>query len=203
MLEEAGGARVDSLAELLSGEADGERIAAQIGAAIGLTQEPTRPDELFPAIRRFFEAVADRQPLVVVLEDVHWAEATFLDLIEYLADAAREPLFLLCLARPELLEARPAWEAASETSTPCSSSRSTRARSSSSRNVGGRSAVPDSGRVVALPRQPMFAEQLVPRCRTHAVPSRIPARSCGAPRPDWDRRARLAAMRRDRNVIRS
>jgi DNA-binding SARP family transcriptional activator len=111
VLEAVGGARIESLAKLLSGEAGGERIAAQIGAAIGLTQEPARPDELFPGIRRFFEAMAYRRPLVVVLEDVHWAEATLLDLIEYLTDGAREPLFLLCLARPELLEARPAWGA--------------------------------------------------------------------------------------------
>jgi hypothetical protein len=80
-----------------------------VAAAIGLTQEPGRADELFPAVRRLFEALAARRPLVVVLEDVHWGEPTLLDLIEHLAENARGPIFLLCLARPELIEERPAW----------------------------------------------------------------------------------------------
>jgi tetratricopeptide (TPR) repeat protein len=107
--EATSAAGAGSLTELLTGEADVERIAAQVGAAIGLTQEPTRPEELFPAIRRFFEALTRRRPLVVVLEDVHWAEATLLDLIEYLTTAVRKRVFLLCLARPDILEERPEW----------------------------------------------------------------------------------------------
>jgi hypothetical protein len=64
-------------------------------------------EELFPAIRRFFEALTRWQPLVVVLEDVHWAEATLLDLIEYLTTAVWERVFPLCLARPDILEEAP------------------------------------------------------------------------------------------------
>jgi tetratricopeptide (TPR) repeat protein len=174
VLEAAGAARVDSLAELLSGEADGKRIAAQIGAAIGLTQEPTRPDELFPAIRRFFETVANRQPLVVVLEDVHWAEATFLDLIEYLADAAREPLFLLCLARPELLEARPAWGAASRNvgTLVLEPLRASEIQLIAERSAGG-ALLPDMRAQVVQTAQgnPLFAEQLVAALQDeHAMP---------------------------------
>jgi DNA-binding SARP family transcriptional activator len=174
VLEAAGGARVESLAELLSGEADGERIAAQIGAAIGLTQEPTRPDELFPAIRRFFEAVANRQPLVVVLEDVHWAQATFLDLIEYLADAARQPLFLLCLARPELLEARPAWGGARRNvdTVVLEPLDASEIQLIAERMAGG-ALVPDMrARVVETAQgNPLFAEQLVAALQDeHAVP---------------------------------
>ncbi|MEI8410067.1 MULTISPECIES: BTAD domain-containing putative transcriptional regulator [unclassified Kribbella] len=62
---------------------------------------------LFPAIRRMFEKLAAESPLVVVFEDTHWAETTLLDLIEYVAQSATGPIFLLCLARPELLD-RPA-----------------------------------------------------------------------------------------------
>jgi tetratricopeptide (TPR) repeat protein len=109
VLQAAGPGRSAALAELLRGEDDGEWIADQVAAAIGLTQEPRRADELFPAVRRLFEALAARRPLVVVLEDVHWGEPTLLDLIEYLAENARGPILLLCLARPELIEERPAW----------------------------------------------------------------------------------------------
>jgi tetratricopeptide (TPR) repeat protein len=68
------------------------------------------PEELFFATRRLFEAVAREQPLVVVVDDIHWAEQTFLDLLDHVSDLSREaPILLICLARPELLDARPAW----------------------------------------------------------------------------------------------
>src|SRR5439155_6800562 len=98
-----------ALAERLAREEDGTQAADQIAAAIGLTPQPGRPDQLFPAVRRLFEILASERPLVAVFEDVHWAEPTFLDLIEYIPERARGPIFLLCLARPELVEARPAW----------------------------------------------------------------------------------------------
>ena len=51
-----------------------------------------------------------RRPLVVVFDDIHWGEPTFLDLVEHVADWSREaPILLLCLARPELLDLRPGW----------------------------------------------------------------------------------------------
>ena len=68
------------------------------------------PEELFFATRRLFESVAREQPLVVVFDDVHWAEPTLLDLIDHISDLSRDaPILLVCLARPELLDARPAW----------------------------------------------------------------------------------------------
>ena len=71
------------------------------------------PEELFWAVRRLFEALARRRPLVVVLEDVYWAEATLLDLVEHVSRWSSDaPILLLCLARPELLEERPRWEGA-------------------------------------------------------------------------------------------
>ena len=67
--------------------------------------------EIFWATRRLLETLARRRPLVVVLEDLHWAEPTFLDLAEAVATQARQGLLLVCLARPELLERRPGWAA--------------------------------------------------------------------------------------------
>jgi DNA-binding SARP family transcriptional activator len=62
------------------------------------------------ALRRHFESVARERPLVLVLEDVHWAEPTLLDLVEYMRDQVSDsPIVLLCLARPELLDERPGW----------------------------------------------------------------------------------------------
>ncbi len=63
------------------------------------------------AVRRLFEVLATDRPLVVVLEDVHWAETPMLDLIDAVVDRLHAPVLVLCLARPELLEQRPTWAA--------------------------------------------------------------------------------------------
>jgi class 3 adenylate cyclase/tetratricopeptide (TPR) repeat protein len=69
-----------------------------------------RRDEAFAAWRRFFEAVADHEPLVLVFEDLHWADEALLDFIDYLVEWASEvPLLVLATTRPELLDARPGW----------------------------------------------------------------------------------------------
>ncbi|HSC48904.1 MAG TPA: AAA family ATPase, partial [Gaiellaceae bacterium] len=76
-----------------------------------LGEESAGSTEEIPwAVRKLLEAAAQAQPLVVVLDDIHWGEQTFLDLVEHVADLSREaPLLLLCLARPELLDRRPGW----------------------------------------------------------------------------------------------
>jgi DNA-binding SARP family transcriptional activator len=100
----------DGLVELLAGEEDAEVVAERIAGAIGAVERASASEETFLAFRRLLEVVARERPLVLVLEDVHWAEPTLLDLIEHVADWTRDaPVLLLCLARPELLEHRPAW----------------------------------------------------------------------------------------------
>jgi class 3 adenylate cyclase len=90
---------------LLQGEPEADRIAASVEAAIGLSAESSRQEDLFWAIRRFLEHLAAERPLVVVIEDIHWAEPTLLDLIEHLVGWSRDaPILLVCPARPELLE---------------------------------------------------------------------------------------------------
>src|SRR5256885_8256736 len=66
--------------------------------------------EIAWAAREFADELADVQPLVLVFEDIHWAEEPLLELIDHLATWVRQrPLMLLCLARPELLDVRPDW----------------------------------------------------------------------------------------------
>jgi class 3 adenylate cyclase/tetratricopeptide (TPR) repeat protein len=67
-------------------------------------------DEIAWAFRKLLESEAARQPLVCAFDDVHWAEDTFLDLVEHVAGLSRgSPILLLCMARPELLDRRPTW----------------------------------------------------------------------------------------------
>jgi class 3 adenylate cyclase/tetratricopeptide (TPR) repeat protein len=97
------------LTSLVEEEAD--LVATRIAGAVGLSPTSARTEETNWAVRRLFEALARRRPLVVVLDDVHWAEPTFLDLVEHVVGSTRAvPLFVVCLARPELLDARPAWQ---------------------------------------------------------------------------------------------
>ena len=66
--------------------------------------------EIAWGFRKLFEALARERPLIVALDDIHWAEPTLLDLIEYVANFAHDaPLLLLCLARPDLYERRQGW----------------------------------------------------------------------------------------------
>jgi class 3 adenylate cyclase/tetratricopeptide (TPR) repeat protein len=75
-------------------------------------------DEAFAAWRRYFEALAERDPLVLVFEDLHWADDGLLDFIDHVADWAMErPIVLLCTARPELRERRVAWGARTNAAT--------------------------------------------------------------------------------------
>lgn len=97
------------IAAHLAGDGEADAIASVIAAAVG-SGEPPGTEELFRAVRRLLEGLARERPLIVVLEDIHWAEPTFLDLVEHIAEWSRQvPILLLCLARPELLEERPTW----------------------------------------------------------------------------------------------
>ena len=78
--------------------------------ALGIPEAGETRDEAFSAWRQCVEAMARRAPLILVFEDLHWADEGLLDFIEYLADWSRDaPLLLVCTARPDLLERRSGW----------------------------------------------------------------------------------------------
>jgi class 3 adenylate cyclase/tetratricopeptide (TPR) repeat protein len=90
---------------------DADWVLSHLRPLVGLGGDATgSQEEAFAAWRRFFEALADEHPLVLVFEDLQWANDGLLDFVEYLADWVRDvPMLLLCSARLELLERRPAW----------------------------------------------------------------------------------------------
>jgi tetratricopeptide (TPR) repeat protein len=88
-------------------------IGDRVAAAVGLGEAAWSLQETFWAIRKLIESVASDRPLVVVFDDIHWGEPTFLDLVEYLEGWSRSSsILLLCIARPELLEKRSGWSSA-------------------------------------------------------------------------------------------
>jgi class 3 adenylate cyclase/tetratricopeptide (TPR) repeat protein len=116
IVREAGGER--GLENALACEAEAELITERIRGAIGLSPDEGGMQETFWAVRRFFECLASRRPLVVCFEDIHWAESTLLDLIEYLTSWSRNaPVLIVCLARPDLLDTRTTWATPTDEST--------------------------------------------------------------------------------------
>ncbi len=84
--------------------------ARPLRSLLGETDAPASAEEIAWGFRKSLEQGAHAEPLVVVFDDLHWAEETLLDLVEHVADLSRDaPLLLLCMARPELLERRPSW----------------------------------------------------------------------------------------------
>jgi predicted ATPase/class 3 adenylate cyclase len=84
-----------------------EDVASRVGSLMGICQGSWRKDELFWSARAVLETIASRKPLVLIFDDIHWAEQIFLDLVEHIADNSRgAPLLMLCAARHELLEER-------------------------------------------------------------------------------------------------
>jgi class 3 adenylate cyclase/tetratricopeptide (TPR) repeat protein len=105
---------------------DADAVAKRVSVLAGIERADealpeVRPDqlreELAFGLRRYLERRAGSSPLVLVFEDVHWAEPGLLDLVEELAEWARAPLLLVCLARPDFRELRPAWGSAAANAT--------------------------------------------------------------------------------------
>jgi class 3 adenylate cyclase/tetratricopeptide (TPR) repeat protein len=102
------------VAELMGGASDGDWVVGHLRRLIGLAEETQsgadRQAESFAAWRRFFEALAEENPLILVFEDLHWADESLLDFIDHLVDwATGVPLLVVCTARPELLTRRAGW----------------------------------------------------------------------------------------------
>ena len=96
----------------MPGAADAGEVVERIAAVAGLGGSPGSPEDTAWAVRRLLQELARRQPVVVVVDDLHWAESGMLavvdDVVEWLRDA---PVLVLVLARPELLDDHPAWGA--------------------------------------------------------------------------------------------
>ena len=106
-----------ALAELVADDESAELIVDWIAGAVGLGESDARTEEIFWAVRKLIEALGRDRPLIVVIDDLHWAEPTFLDLIEYVGGFTSGAVLLLCLARSDLLEVRPSWGAPRANST--------------------------------------------------------------------------------------
>ncbi|HEY7660141.1 MAG TPA: adenylate/guanylate cyclase domain-containing protein [Actinomycetota bacterium] len=90
----------------LTGDAE---LTERVGAAIGFIDDAFPLQETFSAARRLFERLAATGPLIVLIDDIHWAEGTFLELIRFVVDTAEAPVVLVCSSRKDLLDEHPDW----------------------------------------------------------------------------------------------
>src|SRR4051812_18246888 len=105
-------AKLDAMVETLAeDEREGDWLARHTRPLVGLEGvERTEREEAFAAWRRLLEAAAEQRPLVLVFEDLHWADDGLLDFVDHLTDwATTVPLLVVGTARPELLDRRPDW----------------------------------------------------------------------------------------------
>jgi predicted ATPase len=99
-----------SVCTLVGSVPDAELVVERVAETIGLSEAVSEHRGAMWAARRLLEEMARKQPLVVVFDDIQWAEPTFLDLVEDIVHEATEaPMLILCMARPELLDIRLSW----------------------------------------------------------------------------------------------
>jgi class 3 adenylate cyclase/tetratricopeptide (TPR) repeat protein len=108
----AGRKLADAVSGMFSDADEAAWLEARLAPLVGAEADgaSSSREESFTAWRRFFEELAAIRPCVLVVEDLHWADDALLEFLEHLLDwSAPVPIFLLCTARPELFERRPAW----------------------------------------------------------------------------------------------
>jgi class 3 adenylate cyclase/tetratricopeptide (TPR) repeat protein len=99
----------ERISSFVAGLPEAAAIARGLTGLVGLDASAA-PEELTWAFRRALEHLADERPVVVLVDDIHWAEPALLDLVESVADLARDsPILFICPARPEFLDDRPTW----------------------------------------------------------------------------------------------
>ncbi len=148
------------------GDGDASSACSTLAQLFAASDRDSSVEETFWAVRSFLESAAQSGPLSVVFDDIHWGEPTFLDLVEHIADWARDaPILVLCLARPELLDARSSWGGGKFNATTISLERlSDDECGDLIGNLLGRAALPDEARdriLEAAEGTPLFVEEML------------------------------------------
>jgi class 3 adenylate cyclase/tetratricopeptide (TPR) repeat protein len=145
---------------------------------LGLDEPAAASTYLFFAARRFVELLAEREPLMLVFEDLHWADDALLEAIDYLVSHVQDaPVVFLALARPEFLETRPTWGAGmmGQTTLPLEPLTPDEAKAvvaSLLADVGS----PTIDRIVTTAEgNPLFLEELVASLADEAASEELPA----------------------------
>jgi class 3 adenylate cyclase len=176
--EVAAGKLQAAVAELV-GEAEAAQVASHVGALMSLRTGTEAPDRqtLFLAARRVVEQLAARQPTLLVFEDIHWADASMLDLLDELAALLHgSPVLLLGVARPDLLTERPTWGGGlpAYTALPLEPLRDEHAQELAERLLGHRELAGVARLLEISEGNPLFIEELTASLAEHAEAHELP-----------------------------
>jgi predicted ATPase len=166
-----------TVAALFEDTSDRTWVATRLGPLVGCAGiAAASREETFTAWRRFLEAIAALRPCVLVVEDLHWADAALLEFLEHLLDWSMPvPLFLVCTARPELFERQPSWGGGKRNATTISLSPLTIEESGRLLQILlDRTLLPADTQTALLERaggNPLYAEQLLECSRSEGTPS--------------------------------
>jgi class 3 adenylate cyclase/tetratricopeptide (TPR) repeat protein len=105
---------LQKLAQVMGGRPDAETIADRIGQLLGLTPAVVGLPELTHALCELVQELAARRPVLLVVEDLHWAERTLIDVLDHVHTRVQGPVLLLCSARPEVFQTHAGWAPPSE-----------------------------------------------------------------------------------------
>ena len=150
----------------LAGIPDADWVRAMVAPLVGLEGSGADREAAFAAWRAFLDAIASERPLVLVVEDLHWADPAMLEFLDYLTEWGRDlPLLVVCTARPELYESHPGWSggkrnAATISLAPLSDADTARLIAA----LTGRSVISADAQAVLLERaggNPLYAEEFV------------------------------------------
>ncbi len=169
----------DTVGSLFPSEEAGEATRfLSLLLGLGLDEPADESIHLFFAARRFVELLAEREPLLLVFEDLHWADDALLEVIDYLVSHVQDvPVVFLALARPEFLETRPTWGAGMMGQTtlplePLTPDEATAVVSSLLADGGS----PTIERIVTTAEgNPLFLEELVASLADEAGSEKLPA----------------------------
>ena len=180
----------------LDARPDDEAAAAAIRSLLGETEVQTSAEDIAWAVRKTLEQAAATRPLAVVFEDVHWGEEPFLDLVEHVALLSTgAPILLVCMARPELLERRPAVASCTTARAACPGRRR---RAYPAHSRAGAARADRAGRWGQPALHHRDAGDDRRRGGRHRRPADAAGAPHGAPRPAGAARARRARARRGR-----
>ncbi len=169
VIREAAGISQDDAPEVATAKLDrltgNAEVTRRLASAVGWSKEALPVAEVFWAARELLQSLAAQQPVVVVIDDVHWAEQSLLELVEHLVESVGGvSVLLLCTARPDMLERHPDWSDGERANRLLLERLPDEAAAEVIGNLLGGVAVPDDvrGRIIrAAEGNPLFVEQLV------------------------------------------
>ena len=188
----------ESLELYLPDLAERRWVAPRLAGLLGIEELPAEGrEELFAAWRTFFQRMADQDPVIMVFTDLQWADQGMLDFVESLLTSARnDPIFVVALARPELLERRPDWGSAVRSVTrlnlePLADAQIGEMLEGTGARTAARSAAPDRGARRGDPAVCRRDRAHAPRPRAARPRGRtLPADRGTSARLEWQRRCR-------------